>query len=191
VPPERKARYTIGQVMVAIAVIACALAVPQVLRAPQGAGTTYLLSLIVLLVAGVAAVHAVVNKMMGFTCPACHSPALRRLARHRHYYRCSVCRARLKHFRFGPWIDASGPEDADKFRRPGGAGTWEGFEVPSDLEGTTTGHLLKDKRSGEWHELLPRPLHVEGPSRRAWAAEQKVRAFLMRLHGDDDPDRAD
>ncbi len=181
-PTERKARYTIGQVMVAIAIIACTLAVPQVLRSPQSPGTTYLLSLLVLLVAGVAAIHALVSRMIGFTCPACHRPAVRRLARHRQYYRCSACRARFKRFRHGVWLDASGPEDAEKFRKPGGAGTWEGYQIPSDLEGTTTGHLLKDKRTGDWQEVVPRPPHVEGPSARESAARRKVSAILSRLH---------
>jgi hypothetical protein len=186
-PTERKARYTIGQVMVIIAIIACACAVLQVLRPPQSPGTTYLLSSLVLLVAGVAALHTLVNKMIGFTCPACHRPALRRMARHRRYYRCSACRARFKRFRFGAWLDASGPEDADKFGKPGGAGTWEGYEMPTDLEGTATGHLLQDKRSGDWQELVPQPPHVEGPDRRSWDAQQRVRAILARLQSGEDP----
>jgi hypothetical protein len=158
------------------------MAVPQAVRAPQSTGTSVLLGSLVMLVGGMAFIHAIVNQMIGLNCPACHRPALRRLARHRHYYRCSACRARFKRFRYGGWLDASGPEDADKFRKPGGAGSWEGFEVPSDLDATTTGHLLKDKRSGDWQELLPRPPHVEGPSARESAATQKVRAILSRLH---------
>jgi hypothetical protein len=188
---ERKARYTIGQVMVVIAILACMMAVPQVLRAPRAPGTTYLLGLIIALFAGAAAIHAVIDRLVGLTCPSCKRQTLRRLARQGHYYRCSACRSRFKKFRSGPWLDASGPEDADKFRRVGGAGNWEGFESPRDLEGSTTGHLLKDKRLGGWQEPLPRQPHVQGPSRRVWEAERKVRRFLSRFRGDEDPQAAD
>jgi hypothetical protein len=90
--------------------------------------------------------HVVVEMLFGIRCPACSRWTLRRLATNSSYYRCAACGIRLKRSRLGPWLDASGPEDAAKYRGKGGAKSWLGFSIPEDHGDTTTGLLLRKKR---------------------------------------------
>jgi hypothetical protein len=168
-PAPRRLRYTIGQLMVVIAFSAGLLAAPRLgVVCVAGVLTTLVL------------VGALLEMVLGKSCPACARRALRRLARHRHYYRCSACRARFKRFGSGPWLDASGPEDEDRYRRP--AGIWKGYAAPKELKGTSSGVLLGSKRSrdlpGEVRRRPPRP----AAGRRLEEAERKVRQFLKNLH---------
>jgi hypothetical protein len=178
----RRPRYTIGQIMLAIAALAGVLAIPRIVRSPD---RTVLLCSLGLL-AALVLLNAAIETIFGKLCPACSRRALRRLARHRHYYRCSVCRARFKRFGFGPWLDASGPEDAARYRKPSEAGTWKGFAVPKDLKGTNSGVLLGSKRTrdliDEVRQHPPRP----NAGRRLEQAEKKVREFLRRRQDPDD-----
>src|SRR4051794_38017439 len=112
-------RSTIGQAMVAIAVLASLLAVPQLVVSPD---RVVMVSLVGLLTA-LAVLHVLVESIIGLPCPSCGRWSLRRLARHRRFYRCSACRGRFKRFGLGPWLDASGPEDSARFRKPTDAGT--------------------------------------------------------------------
>jgi hypothetical protein len=92
-----------GGLMMVIAVVAGILAAPRPGRSPDGA--VALIAALAILV-----VLSSVNKLAALTlCPACSRPSLRRLARSRHYYRCSACRARFKRFGFGPWLEARLP----------------------------------------------------------------------------------
>jgi hypothetical protein len=126
--------------------------------------------------------NALVERTFGKTCPACSRRALRRLARHPYYYLCTECRARFKRFWVGPWLDASGPEDAGRYRRGSEAGTWTEYAAPEDLDGSSSGHLLQSKRTkdlvGEVKRHPPRP----GSRRRLEEAEKKVRDFLKRRY---------
>ena len=56
-------------------------------------------------------------------------------------------RGRFKRSGLGPWLDASGPEDAARYQQRTEAGTWKGFAAPKDLGATTSGRLLQSKRT--------------------------------------------
>jgi hypothetical protein len=124
----------------------------------------------------------VIEVLFGKLCPACSRRALRRLARHHNYYRCLACRAQLKKFGFGPWLDASGHEDAGRYRNRSEAGVWKEYAVPDKLDGSSCGILLQSKRSGDLvGEVHPAP---RGPDerRRLEEAQRKVRRFFARCH---------
>ena len=157
-PTPGSGRYTIGQVMIAIAVLASLLAAPQLVMSPDRVVMVCLVGLLTAL----AALHISVETVVGRACPACGRWALRRMLRHRHYYRCTACRGRFKRFGFGPWLDASAPEDAGRYRRPTEAGTWKGFISPNDLSKTTSGALLHSKRSRDLTEIVKRMASSRG-----------------------------
>jgi hypothetical protein len=176
--PTRKPRYTIGQLMVGIAVLASLLAVPRLLHSPD--------RLVVVCLGGVLTTLVLLNGLIeivvGIPCPACSCRTLRRLARHQHYYRCSACRARFKRFRSGPWLDASGPDDATRYRKPSEAGTWKGFAVPKKLDGSSSGRLLGSKRSRDLPLEIKRYSRQPSGEQRLREAERKVRKFLKNLY---------
>jgi hypothetical protein len=174
----RSPRFTIRQFMIVIAVAACLLALPRSMTSQEpflaclAAVPTILLLL-----------HALIEQTFGAPCPVCSRWALRRLARHRRYYRCTACRARVKRYWFGPWLDASGPEDAARYRKPTDAGTWTEFAVSEHLDDSTGGQLLKNKRSGHPpDEKARRPVYKPEPSPRLEEARAKVRDFFERLN---------
>ncbi len=178
----RAPRYTIGQIMLVIAVLAASLALPRLMNSPD----RLVVSCIVVVLAALVMINKLIEVVGGKPCPACSRRALRRLARHRHYYRCLECRAQLKRFGFGPWIDASGPEDASRYRRPSEAGVWKEYAVPESLEGSSSGLLLRSKRSGELLGEVQPPPRTVGDRRRLEEAERKVRRFLERCHDGED-----
>ena len=170
-----RVRFTIGRVMVWIAAVACSLALP---RRVAWAG--------LLSVAGVAAVIAALallsilfGAVFGHPCPVCTRWTLRRLARHRHYFRCSECRARLKRFPFAPWLDASGAEDSWRYRAKAESKSLEGLTVPEDLDGSTSGHLLRGKRSRGRLAVETRPSLPTGSGRRTVESQRKVGMFFQ------------
>jgi len=173
----KRRQFSISRVMIMIAGFAVVLAMPRLATSPADLVARCLVALL----AGLSLLHVLVREFFGYPCPACSRWALRRLARHRHYYRCSACGVRLKRFGLSTWLDASGPEDATRYRKPTDAGMWKGFEPPQGLDGSTSGHLLENKRSrggtgeGIWHAASPTS------SRRVEDAGQKVRAVLGRL----------
>jgi hypothetical protein len=175
-PSTSRPRYTIGQLMAVIAVTAIVLALPRLIRSPD--------VLVIQCLAGVlttlAVIHASIEVIFGKVCPSCSNRALRRLARHPGYYRCMACRARLKRFGFGPWLDASGPGDAARYGRRSEAGVWKTFDAPRDLKGSISGALLGSKRSRDLIDELKQHPHRPDSGRRLEAAEEKVRAFLRR-----------
>jgi hypothetical protein len=176
--PTRRPRYTIGQIMAGIAVLASLLAIPQLINSPDRLVLFCSLGILATLVLLNAAIEAVFGKV----CPACSRRALRRLARHRRYYRCLACRAQLKRFGLGRWLDASGPDDAARYRRPSEAGIWKGFDVPKDLKGSSSGVLLGSKRSRDLlGEIRQHPPKLES-GRRLEEAGRKVRDFLKRRY---------
>jgi hypothetical protein len=162
--------------MKAVAAIALVMALPQLLMSPElvvvGWFAAALLALVLL--------NLLVEMVFGIQCPACSRWTLRRLARHRYYYRCSSCRARFKRLEFGRWLDASGPEDAERYRLKSEARPWQGFAVPEDLDATTSGHLLQGKRSRAQPVDESRPPTPPGPPRRLDEARQKVGTVLRR-----------
>jgi hypothetical protein len=176
-PTLKKHQFSIARVMIVIAAFAGLMAMPRLATSPQDVVVRCLMAVLL----GFFLLHFLVGVFVGFPCPSCSRWALRRLARHRHYYRCSACRARVKRFGFGPWIDASGPEDAARYRKPTDAGVWKGYEAPGQLDESTSGHLLENKRSrgspgeGMWHAS------PSSSGRRIEDARRKVRAVLGKL----------
>lgn len=135
---------TIRGWMIRIAIAAGVLGLPGLIRSAGGGLFISVLAAFVLLAAAFAVPGGLLLRRL---CPVCSRPSLRRLARHRRFFRCSECRARVKLGPEGEWWDASGPEDADKYQSKAESRRWAGFTVPSDLGGTTSGRLLGNKRS--------------------------------------------
>jgi hypothetical protein len=167
-------RFTIGRVMVWVAAVAFLLAIPRLVTSPELLVTLAIVGMLAALVL----LNGLAGMVFGLRCPACSRRTLRRLARHRHYYRCAACRVRLKRFGYGPWLDASGPEDTARYRKPTEAGSWKGFEAPEELDGTTSGRLLRNKRSRGGPAEEPRPTTPPGPGRRLEEAKRKLRSVL-------------
>jgi hypothetical protein len=178
----RKPRYTIGQLMTGIAVLASLLAVPRLIHSPDRLIGTCFLGVL----ATLALLNALIEVVFDLPCPACSRRTLRRLARHRHYYRCSACRARFKRFGSGPWLDASGPDDAARYRKPSEAGTWKGFAVPKKLDGSSSGRLLGSKRSRDLPGEVRRYSRQPAGEQRLREAERRVRKFLKNLYNTED-----
>ena len=163
-------RFTIGQVMLVIAVFAGVLAVPRV----ADSSDRIVLFCVVGLLAVLVLINMLVEMVFGKQCPACSRWTLRRLARHPRYYRCSACRGRFKRFARGPWLDASGPEDAARYRKPTEAGIWKGFAVPKDLGTTTSSRLLLTKRT---RDLQGQVKHQSQPiASHHWLADAQRKA---------------
>jgi hypothetical protein len=139
---------------------------------------------VAMVLCAVVPVYAVIESVLAQVCPACSRRAMWRLARHRHYYRCRACRARFKRFGFGPWLDASGPEDEDRYRKPTDAGIWRGFSVPKDLKGSNSGALLASKRFRDPLDVVKQYPPRRDSGRRLEQAEKKVREFLKRRRDD-------
>src|SRR3954451_5972533 len=91
-PATHRRSYTIGQWMAAIAAIACVLAVPRARSANELAAV----AVVVFAVPLYLAFNLVLEATVGVQCPCCGRWRLLRLARSRGYYRCAVCRARVK-----------------------------------------------------------------------------------------------
>lgn len=174
--PIRQPRFTIGRFMIWIAALAAMLAIPRLIRSPDRP----ILFCSVGVLATVCLLNALIDACLGGPCPLCGRLSLRRLARHRHYYRCVACRAQLKRFGFGPWLDASGPEDAARYRKPSGAGVWKGFDIPRDLKGSSSGVLLGSKRSRDLLEEVKQHPPRPSAARPLEEAQRKVRDFLLR-----------
>jgi hypothetical protein len=101
-------------------------------------------SLLLILIIG-----AVLDLVLGIPCPRCRRLALRRLALPFSlvgFYECTACQLRCKRATlFAPWREASGPEDAAKYRRKPPA-RWLGYSVPEGSD-SMCGTLLRSKRS--------------------------------------------
>lgn len=172
--PQRTYRYTIGQFMAGIAFLAGLLALPPLVNSPD--------RLVLVCIVGILVIFFLINGLIeiliGRRCPACSRRALRRLRSDFHYFCCTECRARFKRFGSGPWLDASGPDDAALYARPTGAGSWKGFAAPRKLDGSTSGLLLQGKRSRDLPGEVRRRLYQPGARRLREEAERKVRKFL-------------
>ena len=173
----RSSRFTIGQVMVGTAVFASLLAVPRLAVSPDRIVMVCLVGLLTVL----ALLNMLVEMVFGKPCPSCSRWTLRRLARHPRYYRCSACGGRFKWFGLGPWLDASGPEDAARYRKRTEAGTWKGFAAPKDLGATTSGRLLQSKRTRDLPGELKHQPHPPTRQQRLDDAERKARNALNHL----------
>jgi hypothetical protein len=141
-------RFTIGQGMVLVALLALAFAARTSPPAFVVLFTLLAVTLIVLLV------NAAISASLGIHCPTCGSRTLRRRSSEAFGYRyfdCGECGARYKRLPLDyHWQDASSPLDADRYRPRAGAGAdpWgDGPSTGSDktLAGTT-GDLLRNQR---------------------------------------------
>ncbi len=173
----RSSRFTIGQVMLVIAVFAGLLAVPRLAVSADRIVMVCVVGLLTVLVL----LNMLVEMVFGKPCPACSRWTLRRLARHRRYYRCSACGGRFKWFGLGPWLDASGPEDAARYWQRTEAGNWKGFAAPKDLGATTSGRLLQSKRTRDLPGELKHQPHPPTQRQRLDDAERKARTALNHL----------
>ncbi len=171
-------RFTIGQAMVVIAALAGLLAVPRIAMSSERIVLNCLIGLFAVLVL----LNGLVEAMLGKRCPSCSRFALRRLARHRQFFRCSACRGRFKRFGIGPWLDASGPEDAERYRPRQGAGNWKGYSAPGELGASTSGRLLRNKRALDLDEEVRHQSHPPTRNQRLESAERKAREALLNLH---------
>lgn len=176
-PSRPRRQFAISRVMAAIAAVAVALAISRQATAPMDPVVTCLS----LLLLEFLVLHLLVGKLIGYPCPHCSRWALRRLARHRRYYQCSACGVRMKRVGLGPWLDAAGPEDAGKYRKDSGSGTWYGYEPPGRLDETPSGHLLEAKQSRVETGEGPWRAPPASSRRRVEDAAKKVRATLGNL----------
>jgi hypothetical protein len=150
--PRSRLRISIGQWTVLVAVVALLYSLPHQKTRPDSqfiAGIFALLA--VLLLVGV-----LVDVLVGIPCPGCSRWTLLRLARARRYYCCSHCGGRYKRFFFGPWQDASGPDDDPIYRGKSRSRPWLGFAIPEDHDDTTTGALLRNHRRRRREAPAPR-----------------------------------
>jgi hypothetical protein len=175
--PPRALRSPIGLLMLVIAGLACALLAPQLASSWYSPVVAWVVGLLISL----SMLGLLADNLPGKACPACARSALRRLVKHRNYYRCSACGARCKRVGSGPWLDASGPDDAVRYRKWTDAGIWKGFAVPEKLDGSTSGALLARKRSGDLPESLNRRPSEPRLGRWHQEAKRKVRRFFSRL----------
>jgi hypothetical protein len=138
--PPRRYRLTIGHGMAAIAVLAGLLAMPRPWLM-AGVKIAALLAPVFFLAS------FLVEVVFGIRCPGCGCWTLRRLAGSSGYHGCSSCRGRFKRRGdFAPWLDASGPEDAPRYRRRPASRLWLGYVPPEDASDTIPGVLLRNKR---------------------------------------------
>jgi hypothetical protein len=181
--PPTTFHNALRQFIPGIVVVASLLAVPLVVKSPAGVvvvlgivGGLYNLVLLVLSI----------ERICAMACPACSRRTLLPIARHPNYFRCSECRAQFKWLGRRPWRDASGPDDAIRFRRSGEYGKWTGYAPPDNLDGSSSGHLLRTKRSRDLLGEVKRSPPRGRPERPIEEAERKVRKFLNRLKTLDD-----
>ena len=106
-------RFTIGQAMVAIAILASLLAC-QLVASPHRIVMVCLVGLLTAL----AVLHVLVESVIG-PCPVPPAAAGRSdgWGRHLRFYRCSACRGRFKRFGFGPG-STPGTRGPVRFRKP-------------------------------------------------------------------------
>jgi hypothetical protein len=146
----------IWQAMAMIAVFAVLLALPRLESPAEIAVSSCLLVAVALFLAG----SVLVEVVFGIQCPGCRRWALRRLVASRRHFRCTACGIKLKRSWSGPWLDASGPDDAAIFSGKSRAHRWLGYAVPQEGTDTTTGKLLGSQRrrgSGRGPEQTPAP----------------------------------
>lgn len=170
-------RFTIGQVMVAIAALAGLMAVPRIAMSSERIVLDCLIGLFIVVIV----LNKLIETMLGKPCPSCSRWSLHRLARHPHYYRCSECGGRFKRFGMGPWFDASGPEDEARYCKRSQAGQWQGFMAPRDLDATTSGRLLKNKRTLDLEGEARNHPHPPTHHHQLEQAELKARDVLNHL----------
>ena len=169
-------RFTIGQVMIVIAVFASLLAIPQL-----GDSERIVAECLAGLLTVLFLLNVLVGMVVGKPCPACSRWSLRRLARHPRYFYCSACGGRFKWFGLGPWQDASGLEDAARYRKRTDAGNWRGLSVPKELGTSTSGRLLQEKRTADLQGEVEHQSHPPARHQRLVAAERKARDALEHL----------
>jgi hypothetical protein len=138
--PSRGRRTTIGRLLILNAILAVVLGVPRLRTATEFKVAACVAAMFPILVCTPIAADC----LFGIRCPGCSRRTLRRLATSSSHFRCLACGGRFKRSPFGPWRDASGPEDAAKYlRKPR---IWAGFSPPIEPGDSTTGRLLRSKR---------------------------------------------
>jgi hypothetical protein len=151
-------RLTIAEVMALIPSAAAVLTLPRLqTRAEVAFAALMLAALPVFVLACILA-----DLLIGIRCPGCGRWTMRRVALRSSYYRCLRCLRRYKRdesfLTSGPWLDASGPEDAAVFRGKAGRTRWAGYSVPQprDDDATTTGVLVRHRRRRSSNEASSR-----------------------------------
>lgn len=150
--PRSKAHFTIGQIMARVAAVAVVLGAMRLSR-PEASTAVHILCLAAGLFLGT---YALLRIWGGILCPRCSQMTLRRLPAASggfRFFRCGACGIRLKRYRLGPWLDASGSLDDFQFRRKSVAGTFQGALSP-DVDGTTCGMLLGKKRQRDLWAMM-------------------------------------
>lgn len=95
---------------------------------------------------------------MNGECPVCHRRGIRHIARSTSFFQCVYCDVRLQ--RSSPvseWEDASTAEADELFRTKSEAGHWTEYAEP-DPSATTSGQLLRSKRSRDTARVIDQPL---------------------------------
>jgi hypothetical protein len=139
-PPRR--RFTIGQWMVLVAVLAYFLSLPHLRTMGDAVLTASLIAWLPILYF----LNILADLLVGNPCPGCGHWTLRRLARASSYFSCSRCGRRYQRFGLASWRDASGPVADAVFRGKSHARKWLGYSVPEDHGDTTTGLLVRKRR---------------------------------------------
>src|SRR5689334_3331240 len=106
--PTKSSQITLARLMALIAAIAGVLAVPRLHTRIEVEVAACLVALLLAFIL----VTFLIEMFFGLRCPGCSRWTLHRMARSSSHFRCSICRLRVKRSWFGPWLDASGPEDA-------------------------------------------------------------------------------
>jgi hypothetical protein len=110
-----RGRHTIAWWMRLVAAVAVVCAIPKL-----PAALFVVLLAVAATLAALVALSLLSEAALGTSCPRCRQWALWPLALPRRpyrYYQCAACGGRLKRELFGPWHDASGPDDAAKYQR--------------------------------------------------------------------------
>lgn len=158
-PPPPDLRFTLGQVMVAVAVAALLCTATMGTGGtigPRGVEALRSLSILAGFALGlltiVVTVYSLSETFFGVSCPNCVAPALARVAMQSfgyRYYRCTTCGSRCKRRPWMTWEDASEPED-DAFYQlktdAGPPGLVPGRDDETSWQGST-GALLRSQRS--------------------------------------------
>lgn len=141
----RRSRLTLAKIMALNAVLAVLLAASRLTLSTIATVLAWGWTCLLIVILG----NVVVDIVVGVACPKCRNRALRRLAMSfglLSYYQCAVCGGRWKRWSFfSTWRDASGPEDAGRYRRKSAAGNWLAYSRPEGGD-TCSGKLLRSKR---------------------------------------------
>ena len=169
--------------MLVIAVFAASLALPRLMNSPD----RLVVSCLIGVLAALVLINKVIEVICGKPCPACSRRALRRLARHRHYYRCLEC-SRSAQARSGLAPGSMHPAPtthADITSRPR-PGSGRNTPCPRSSMVQAAASCSRARGPGELVGEIHPPPRSAGDRRRLEEAEKKVRKFLGYRHDEED-----